>query len=197
MKSASTMVPTPTRAAPRGARMLLALAAAALAAGCASAPDRYYTLAEPVAATIPGAAGAAGAAGPVPYGGVSSALIGHVLLRCHLAAPWWSPRTLLRLVSARADRAVARLTPTRPAWGERCRGARVGGSGRRHGGHRGLDRGVGRTAEQPVGRELRQLDQLAAAAELEGSGRQGTGTGRRRFTGMDGHQAHCGPLQHC
>jgi uncharacterized lipoprotein YmbA len=70
MKSASTMVPTPTRATPRGARMLLALAAAALAAGCASAPDRYYTLAEPVAATIPGAAGAAGAAGPVPASGL-------------------------------------------------------------------------------------------------------------------------------
>ena len=70
MKSASTMVPTPTRAAPRGARMLLALAAAALAAGCASAPDRYYTLAEPVAATIPGAAGAAGAAEPVPASGL-------------------------------------------------------------------------------------------------------------------------------
>lgn len=70
MKSASTMVPTPTRATPRGARMLLALAAAALAAGCASAPDRYYTLAEPVAATIPGAAGTAGAAGPVPASGL-------------------------------------------------------------------------------------------------------------------------------
>lgn len=70
MKSASTMVPTPTRATPRGARMLLALAASALAAGCASAPDRYYTLAEPVAATIPGAAGTAGAAGPVPASGL-------------------------------------------------------------------------------------------------------------------------------
>jgi len=73
MKSASTMVPNPTPSAPRGLPALLALAVAALAAGCANAPDRYYTLAEPVAAIAPGSSGTpggAGGAGSAPASGL-------------------------------------------------------------------------------------------------------------------------------
>ena len=53
------------RRAPSGAALALVVACAALAAGCASSPDRYYTLAAPDVVAAQGAAPAGTAAAPV------------------------------------------------------------------------------------------------------------------------------------
>jgi uncharacterized lipoprotein YmbA len=71
------LVPKSARPAERGvhglrrvATALAVVAAAVLAAGCASSPDRYYTLAEPVGTAAGSVATPAGVAGPAPASGL-------------------------------------------------------------------------------------------------------------------------------